>query len=43
MIGRDYVHDYQELLKAANDAGLMDRRRGFYWLMIVGSIHCSAL
>jgi fatty acid desaturase len=38
MIGRDYVHDYQELLKAANDAGLMDRRRGFYWLMIVGSI-----
>lgn len=34
MASNNYTHAYQELTQAANDAGLMDRRRGFYWVLM---------
>jgi fatty acid desaturase len=33
-----YVDKYQQLAQAVNDAGLMERRRGFYWTMIIGAV-----
>ena len=33
-----YVDQYQELTQAANDAGLMGRRLGFYWVMIITAV-----
>ncbi|MCP5978685.1 hypothetical protein NL364_29765, partial [Klebsiella pneumoniae] len=32
-----YVEQYQSLTQSVNDAGLMGRRRGFYWVMILGT------
>lgn len=31
----DYVDQYQQLTQAVHDAGLMQRRRGYYWTMII--------
>jgi fatty acid desaturase len=36
MIGDRYVKSFQQLSQAANDAGLMNRRYGFYWSMMIG-------
>lgn len=37
-----YVQQYQSLTQAVNDAGLTDRRRGFYWVMIGGAVLAAA-
>jgi fatty acid desaturase len=34
----EYVDQYQQLTQAVNDAGLLERRRGFYWSMIIASV-----
>ena len=36
MIGDRYVEAFHQLTEAANDAGLMERRYGFYWAMMIG-------
>lgn len=36
MIGDRYVKSFQQLSQSANDAGLMERRYGFYWSMMIG-------
>lgn len=33
-----YTEQYQSLTQAVNDAGLLERRRGFYWVMIISAI-----
>ena len=33
-----YVETYRQLSKAVHDAGLMRRRYGFYWSMIIGLV-----
>ena len=33
-----YVEHYRQLARAVHDAGLMERRRGFYWTMIIGAV-----
>lgn len=38
VIGDRYVKSFQDLSQAANDAGLMERRYGFYWSMMIGWI-----
>jgi fatty acid desaturase len=41
--GSEYVQEYQELTRAAHDAGLMRRRHGLYWAMMFGTVIAMAL
>lgn len=41
--GTEYVQTYRKLTQAANDAGLMERRRGFYWSMMAVMVITTGL
>jgi fatty acid desaturase len=41
--GDRYVKSFQQLSAAANDAGLMNRRYGFYWSMMIGWVLALAV
>ncbi len=37
-VAERYVEQYQQLSQAVNDAGLLRRRRGFYWAMMITAV-----
>lgn len=43
MIGDRYVQSFRQLSATANDRGLMNRRYGFYWSMMIGWVAVLAV